>query len=325
MKRRGFAGFAGAMSVAVAGRAFGQRDLPLIAVLVPGTAAQAEQRITLIRLGLRESGLVEGVDYAFALRIADGVLGRLPGLVQELAALKPRLIVSIGVAPVVPRYAPDLPHVFTAIADDPVRMGLVQSFAHPGGHTTGNVLTAMGGEDTMAQKRIGLFRELVPGFRRLGFIAMGNDFALVEFAALRRVADGLGFEVTHRPIKGVDDIEAGIAAIAADGVDALYVSGEPQMFTQIRRVAPAVVATGKPSVSTYAEWARAGFLMAYSSDLADGFRRAGAYAARVLRGENPGDIPVEQASKFLLVLNVRTAQQLGVRVPPTFLPDEVVE
>src|SRR5204862_2771726 len=107
--------------------------------------------------------------------------------------------------------------------------------------------------------------------------------------------------------------------------DALYVSGEPQMYTQMARVMPVVTATGKPTVGTYPDWGRAGLLMSYSSDLYDGFRRAGVYVARILRGEKPGDIPIEQASKFFLVLNARTARQLGIKVPLTFLADEVIE
>src|SRR5436190_22709613 len=149
MKRQEFLKLSGVAALAFTGPALAQRDLPLVAVIIPGTKSQADIRITEIRGGLKEAGLVEGVDYAIVWRFADGVLSRLSGLVAELAALKPRVIVSIGVAPVVQKVAPDLPHVFTAIADDPIRMGLVQSFARPGGNTTGNVMTAVGGEDTM--------------------------------------------------------------------------------------------------------------------------------------------------------------------------------
>ena len=224
-------------------------------------------------------------------RGASGVT-RLPGLVAELAALKPRVIVSVGIAPVVPKVAPDLPHVFTAIADDPVRMGLVQSFARPGGNTTGNVMTALGGEDTMAQKRVGLFRELAPNFKRLGFIGTTSVLASTELAALRRVTGHFGFELLHHVIEGPDDIEKAVAATTRDGADALYVSGEPHMYTQMPRVAPLVVASGKPSFGTYPDWARAGLLMSYASDIYDGVRRAGLYVAKILRGEKPGDIPI---------------------------------
>jgi len=323
--RRAFSKLPGLAAIAFSGAALAQRVLPVVAVLIAGSEAQAKTRVAAIRTGLKEAGLVEGVNYTFALRFADGVLNRLPGLVQELAALKPQVIVSVGIAPVVLKYAPDMPHVFTAIADDPIRMGLVESFARPGGNTTGNVMTAMGGEDTVAQKRIGLFRELVPNMKRLGFIGTTSILTTTEVNALRRVAGPLGFELVHHVIQGTDDIERAIAATNHDGVDALYVSGEPQMYTQIARVAPLVTASGKPSFGTYPDWARAGLLMSYASDIYDGVRRAGLYVARILGGEKPGDIPIEQASKFLLVLNARTARQLGINVPPTFLADEVID
>jgi len=326
VKRRCLLKISGGAAIALPWPAFAQKDLPLVAVLVPGTELQAHARLVAIGAGLKEAGLIEGRNYVFALRFADGVLPRLPGLVQELAALKPQVIVSVGVGPVVVKYAPDLPHVFTAIADDPIKLGLVASFARPGGNTTGNVMTAMGGEDSMTQKRIGLFRELVPNFKRLGFIGTTMSIlSTTEFDALRRMGSRFGFEVVQDVIKGADDIERGIAATNADNVDALYVSGEPHMFTQITRVAPLVVGSGKPTVSTYPEWARAGLLMSYSSDLTDGFRLAGVYVARILGGEKPGDLPIEQASKFILAINTGTAKQLGINVPPTFLADEVIE
>lgn len=323
--RRTFALVSGAATLAASRPALAQKDLPVVALLIAGSARMADDRVVALRLGLKQAGLTEGVDYAIEMRFADSVVTRLPGLVAELAALKPRVIVSVGIAPVVPKVAPDLPHVFTAIADDPVRMGLVQSFARPGGNTTGNVMTALGGEDTMAQKRVGLFRELVPNFRRLGFIGTMSVLASTELAALRRVTGHFGFELLHHVIEGLDDIEKAVAATTRDGADALYVSGEPLMYTQMARVAPLVVASGKPSFGTYPDWARAGLLMSYASDIYDGVRRAGLYVAKILRGEKPGDIPIEQASKFLLVLNARTARQLDIKVPPTFLPDEIVE
>lgn len=325
MKRRQFATLSGAAALGLSGPARAQKDVPLVALLVAGSAKQASDRVAALKTGLKEAGLAEGVDYSIALRFADGVFSRLPGLVQELAALKPRVIVSIGIAPFVLKAAPELPHVFTAIADDPIRMGLVESYARPGGNTTGNVMTALGSEDTVAQKRIGLFKELVPGMKRLGFIGTRSSLAATELEALRRAGGHLGFEVVHHAIRGADDIERAVEATNGDGVDSLYVSGEPMMYVHLARVAALVTATGKPTVGTYPDWARAGLLMSYQSDIYDGVRRAGLYAARILRGEKPGEIPIEQASKFILVLNGRTARQLGITVPLTFLADEVIE
>lgn len=307
--------------------AVAQDDLPLVAVLVPGTAKLANERLVAIRKGMQEAGLAEGTHYAFALRFADGVFDRLPGFALELAALKPRLIVaSAAAAAAVHKTVPDLPMVFTSYAADPIKAGFAQSYARPGGNTTGNVMNAAGGEETVTQKRIGLFKQLVPDLKRLGFIGTATSIlAVAELAALRSVAGHFGFDIVHHAIQGLDDIEGAVAASNKDGVGALYVSGEPLLYNNMARVAPFVIASGKPTVASYPDWARAGLLMSYSADLLDDFRRAGVYAAKILRGEKPGDLPIEQASKFVLLVNARTAKQLGIGVPPTLLADELIE
>lgn len=317
----------GAAVVAFPWRAFAQKELPLVAVLVPGNAKLANERLVAIRQGMREAGLAEGTHYAFALRYADGVFDRLPALARELAALKPRLVVASAAAAVaVHNTVPELPMVFTSYAADPVKAGFAQSYARPGGNTTGNVMNAVGGEETVTQKRIGLFKQLVPTLERLGFIGTATSIlAVAELAALRRVAGHFGFELVHHPLQGLDDIESAVAASSKDGVSALYVSGEPLLYNNMARVLPPVLASGKPTVGTYPDWARAGLLMSYSADLLDDFRRAGIYAAKILGGEKPGDLPIEQADKFVLVVNARTARQLGISVPPTLLADELVE
>lgn len=305
-----------------------QRDVPLVAVLVPGTADLARQRIEAIRQGLREAGLAEGVDYAFTLRFAEGVFDRLPGLARELAALKPRVIVaSAAAATAVHKTVPELPMVFTSYAADPIKAGFAASYVRPGGNATGNVMHALGGEETLTQKRMGLFKELVPALRRLGFIGSTSTLAAVEIEALRKVAGRFGLEIVHHPLQGLDDVARVVAASLGDGADALYVSGEPLLYNNMARVLPVVTAPGKPTVGTYPEWGRAGLLMSYSADLLDDFRRAGIYAAKILGGEQPGDLPIEQASKFVLVVNARTARQLGIGVPATVLAqaEEVVE
>ncbi len=305
--------------------AVAQKELPLVAVLVPGNAKLANERLVAIRQGMREMGMVESTHYTFALRYADGAFDRLPGLAQELAALKPRLVVASAAAAVaVHNTVPDLPLVFTSYAADPIKAGFARSYVRPGGNTTGNVMNAAGGEETVTQKRIGLFMQLVPDLKRLGFIGTATSIlAVAERSALRNVAGHFGFEVVHRPIERL--VESAVAASQKDGIDALYVSGEPLLYNNMARVLPLVLAPGKPTVGTYPDWARAGLLMSYSADLLDDFRRAGIYAAKILGGENPGDLPIEQASKFVLVVNARTAQQLGIAVPPTLLADELIE
>jgi len=327
MRRREFLGvLGGAAGWPIAARA--QRDLPLVAVLVPGTAKLANDRIVAIRKGLREAGLTEGVNYAFALRYADGVLDRLPGLALELGALSPRVIVASAAAiPVAHKALPELPLVFTSIAVDPIKAGYAESYVRPGGHATGNVMNAIGGEEALTQKRMNLFKELVPNLKRLGFIGTPSILATVELSALQGVAGQFGFEIVHHPLGSLDDIESAVAGSVRVGVDALYVSGEPLLYNNMARVLPSVMASGKPTVGTYPEWGRAGLLMSYSADLIDDFRRAGIYAAKILGGEKPADLPIEQASKFVLVLNLKTAKSLGVATPDRLLTlaDEVIE
>jgi putative ABC transport system substrate-binding protein len=326
MRRREFSRFSGVAAIAFPWTALAQRALPIVAVLVPGTAKLANDRLGAIRKGLHEAGLSEGVDYAFALRFADGVFDRLPGLALELAALKPRVIVaSAAAATAVHKVVPDLPMVFTSYAADPIKAGFAESYVRPGGNTTGNVMNAVGGEQALTQKRMGLFKDLVPDLKRLGFIGTASILAVAELDALRSVAAHFGFEIVRPAIAGLDDVESAVASSTRDSADALYVSGEPLLYNNMARVLPLLMASGKPTVGTYPEWGRAGLLMSYSADLLDDFRRAGIYAAKILGGEKPGDLPIEQASKFVLVVNARTARQLGIRVPPTFLADEVIE
>jgi putative ABC transport system substrate-binding protein len=220
-----------------------------------------------------------------------------------------------------------LPLVFCSYAADPIKAGFAESYVRPGGNTTGNVMNAVGGEEALTQKRMGLFKELVPELKRLGFIGTTSILAVAELNALRSVAGHFGFDIVHHAIRGLDDVEGAVASSNSDAVGALYVSGEPLLYNNMARVLPFVMVSGRPTLGTYPEWGRAGLLMSYSADLLDDFRRAGIYAAKILGGEKPGDLPIEQASKFILVVNAGTARRLGIGVPPTLLTvaDEVIE
>lgn len=305
-----------------------RKDLPIVALLVPGPAKNAENRLAAIRKGMLESGLTEGIDFTYAWRYADGNFDRLPALALELAALKPHvLIASAAAAPVAHRLLPDLPLIFTSYAADPIKAGFAESYVHPGGHATGNVMNAVGGEEALTQKRFNLFKELVPDLKAVGFIGSTSILATAELNALQGAAGPFDFAVVHHPIRGLDDVEGAVSASIRDGVSALYVSGEPLLYNNMSNVLPLVMASGKPTVGTYPEWGQAGLLMSYSADLIDDFRRAGIYAAKILGGEKPANLPIEQASKFVLVLNLKTAKSLGIVVPDRLLTvaDVVVE
>jgi putative ABC transport system substrate-binding protein len=242
--------------------------------------------------------------------------------------LRPRVFVaSAAAATAVFKTVPDVPMVFTSYAGDPIKAGFAESYVRPGGRVTGNVMNAVGGEEALTQKRMNLFKELVPGLKRLGFIGSGSILAVAEFKALRSVAPQFGFEIVHYPIQGIDDVDGAVASGKNADLGAIYVSGEPLLYNNMPRALAPIMAAGKPTVGTYPEWGRAGLLMSYSADLIDDFRRAGIYAAKILGGEKPGDLPIEQASKFVLVLNLNTAKSLGLATPARLLTvaDEVIE
>jgi putative ABC transport system substrate-binding protein len=155
----------------------------------------------------------------------------------------------------------------------------------------------------------------------------GNTLGVTERDALRKVAAQFGFELKHYGLATLDDLEGALASGLRDEVSAFYLSGEPLLIQNLSRVMPFVTASGKPTVGPYPEMARAGLLMSYSSDVSDGFRHAGIYVARILSGTKPGDLPIEQASKFIFAINLKTAKALGIAVPSTLLAlaDEVIE
>jgi ABC-type uncharacterized transport system substrate-binding protein len=335
MKRREFIGLIGTAALGFSRPACAQTKTaaPLVGLLLPfkPDTTVAQDRIIAIRKGLQEEGFIESTNYSLAVRFAEGDLKRYPQLARDLGALNPRVVVVVGSLYGMDdfyRAFPELPLVVTAIAADLVALGHVQSYVRPGGMITGNVMNAVGGEETMTQKRIGFFKELVPNLTRLGMIAPANGvLAKNEKDALQKVADQLGFEFVHYGLNTLDDLEGAFAAGLRDDVSAFYISGEPLLFANLPRVMSFVTASKRPSVGPYPEWGRSGLLMSYSTDPIDGFRRAGAYAAKILNGAKPGDLPVEQASKFTFVINLNTAKALGIVVPPTLLAlaDEVIE
>jgi putative ABC transport system substrate-binding protein len=339
MRRREFIGLIGtaALSFQRPGYAQTSAGLPLVGVLAPPKQDTefARQIIAALRKGLQEEGFTEGKDYSLAIRLANGVFARLPSLAKELVPLKPRVVVASSIAIIAARETfPDLPLVFTAVADDPIALGLVQSFVHPGGMLTGNVMNAVGGEETMTQKRVGFLKELVPGLTRLGMIARSplpnstlNGLPTQEENALRKAAAQFGFEFMRYNYNTLDDLESTFASALRDNVSAFYISGSPGLFNNMSRVISLVAASGKPGFGPYPEWGRAGLLLSYSSDIVDGWRHAGIYAGKILNGAKPGDLPIQQADKFILVINMKTAKSLGIVVPPTLLAvaDEVIE
>ncbi len=154
-----------------------------------------------------------------------------------------------------------------------------------------------------------------------------NPVLVKEKEALHKLAGRFGFEVLHYNITSADDLENAFAAGLGDDVSAFYISGEPLMFSNLSRVITFVTDSKKPTFGPYPEWGRAGLLMSYAQDPLEGYRNAGAYAAKILKGAKPGDLPIQQASKFILVINQRAARSLGIVIPPSLLAlaDEIID
>jgi putative tryptophan/tyrosine transport system substrate-binding protein len=339
MRRREFIGLVcGAATWPLKASAQQAANLPVIAILVPFTEDNAVSRAAALRLGLKQAGFIEGTHYVLALRFANGDYSRFPELARELDALKPRVFVVTASASAIAaarKQAPDTPLVFANIAADPIAAGYAESYARPGGMMTGAVMNAVGGEESLTSKRIGFFKELVPGLTRLGMIGFADsvnpvasvNLAIQERNALRKVSAHFGFEFLRYDIKTLDDFDDAVSSGLRDDVSAFYISGDPRMNLDIPRVVASLAKSGKPTCAVYPFWARAGLLMSYSTDPDDSMRRVGFHVAKIIRGAKPGDLPIEQADKFMFVINQKTATRLGITPSPTLLAqaDEVIE
>ena len=335
MQRREFIGLIGgaaAWPLAAQAQAQAQKaaNLPLVAVLGMSTEQIVTARSASIREGLKQAGLIEGKDYVLTQRFADGDYARLPEIVKELDGLKPRVYVTVGSGPKpIHRQVPNAPVVFTAIAVDPVEYGWVESYARPGGMVTGNVQNAMGGLESLMSKQFQFFKEMVPNLTRLGFIGLTDTAAQfpVERAAVQTVARKLGFAVFMYEVPTLADVESAIVSGQRDDVSAFFMSIDPRLVARIPQIVASLAKTGKPAFGPTPFWTRGGLLMSYYTDFDEQARRAGGQVAKILRGTKPGDLPIEQADKFTLILNLKTAKLLGIAVPPALLAqaDEVIE
>ena len=215
-----------------------------------------------------------------------------------------------------------IPIVF-ATAGDPVGTGLVASLAHPGGNATGLSIQMV---DT-GSKKLELLREVVPGLSRLAMMGnAGNPAVVLEMEEIQATARALGLEVTALEIRRAEDIAPAFEALKS-GSDALYVASDPLLNSNRVRINTLALGARLPTMHGFREYVEAGGLMSYGPSLPNQFRRAADYVDKILRGAKPGDIPVEQPTKFDFVINLTTAKTLGFKIPPTLLAraDEVIE
>jgi putative tryptophan/tyrosine transport system substrate-binding protein len=325
LKRREFITLlGGSVAWPLAARAQQANKLPRIGFLGSGTAAAQGQWVAAFLKRLRELGWIEGRNLTIEYRWAEGSSDRAAVLAAEFVRLKVDVIVTYANPMVVAakKATSAIPIVFAAAAD-PLGTGLVASLARPGSNVTG--LSVQNTE--LTGKHLELLRELIPELRRLAIMAnVGNSASVLEMREVQAAAHAIGIEVATLEIRRAEDIAAAFEE-AKGRADALYVCIDTVLFSNRIRVSTLAIGAHLPTMLSNREFVAAGGLMSYGPSFPDLFRRAGDHVDKILRGAKPGDIPVEQPTKFDLVINLITAKAIGLEVPPTLLgrADEVIE
>ena len=327
MRRREFVTMLGCAAAAwpLAARAQQPARLPTIGFSGTTTASAQVQRTTAFAQRLHQLGWIEGRTVVIEYRWAEGRYERFAEIAAEFIRLKVDVIVTAATAPVLAakRATSVIPIVF-AVAGDPVSTGLVASLARPGGNVTGLSLQ----QTDLAGKRLELLREVLPDLRRLAI--MGNaasPMIVLELREAESTARSLGLEVATLEVRQRDDIPLAFETARKFRADALYICADPLINASRPELVNLARSGRLPTAFGEAEHVDAGGLMSYGPNLPDLYRRAAEYVDKILRGAKPADLPVEQPTKFDLVINLKTAKALGLEVPATLLAraDEVIE
>jgi putative tryptophan/tyrosine transport system substrate-binding protein len=327
MDRRVFLGtvVGGLLAAPLAAEAQQPVKVARIGVLAPGSPTSSPQLREAFRQQLRELGYVEGQNIVIEYRWAEGRAERLPDLAAELVSLNVDVIVAGGTpGPLAAKHATGtIPIVMTA-AGDPVGSGLVASLARPGGNVTG--LSARSPD--LSGKRLQLLKEVVPGVARVAVLwNAANPYAALVVRETEAAARSLGVQVQFLEVRGPDDFENALPAAIRGRAGALIVVEDPLTFLYLKRIAEFAAQNRLPATYGYREFAEAGGLMTVGPNLADLYRRAAIFVDKILKGAKPADLPIEQPTKFELVINLKTAKALGLTLPPSLLlrADQVIE
>jgi putative ABC transport system substrate-binding protein len=324
MRRREFITLLGGAAVAwPLGGGAQQAKMPTIGVLGTASAAAWGPWTAAFILRLRELGWIDGRTVAIEYRWADGRNERFAEIAAEFVQLKADVILTSGGAGFAAKQATSTIPIVSVILPDPVGSGLVASLARPGGNLTGLSIQLT----DLAGKRLEFLREVVPGLRRLAFLLdAGYPAMLLEMSEAQAITNTLGIEITKLEIRRPEDVVSAFETLK-DGADALYVSGGPLISANRIRINTLANAVRLPTMHGEKAYVEAGGLMSYGPNFPDLFRRAAEYVDKILRGAKPADLPVEQPTKFDLVINLVTAKALGLTMPPMLLAraDEVIE
>ena len=299
--------------------------VPRIGFLL-GSSLGPDPRLEAFRQGLRDSGYIEGKNIAVEYRFAEGQEDRLPKLAADLVGpLKVEIIVTDGtnVTRAAKNATKTIPIVM-ASDGDPVGNGFVASLAHPGGNITGltNLLAGLSG------KRLEVLKEAIPGISRMGVIwNPENPTSVTAFKETRDAAQALALQLQSLEVRGFNDFEAAFQAATKGQARAISVLSDSVMFTHRTRIVELAARHRLPTMHTQSLWVEAGGFVSYGTYLPDLWRRAAIYVDKILKGAKPEDLPVEQPTKFELIINLKTAKQIGLTIPPNLLAraDKVIK
>jgi putative ABC transport system substrate-binding protein len=329
MRRRAFIAWIGGATMAWPLTARAQQPAGRVYRIGYQSIASREQTLHFVKAfeeGLRSLGYRPGENVVIEYRFADGQLERLPALAEDLVRLGVDIIVATGINPsavAAMKATTTIPIVITGL--DPVRAGLVASLAHPGGNVTGLAVDA-GGE--ILGKRFELLKETLPNLSRLG-ILWNPDVAFVRSrqTSMAEIARTLGLTTIPVEARGLDELEPAFATMVKERAQAFVMQGDSVLFNYRGQIAEMALRNRLPAASLLRELAEAGFLLTYGADLRDLYRRIATFADKIMKGAKPADLPVEQPTKFELVINLKTAKALGIIMPPTLLAraDDVIE
>ena len=325
MKRREFIGLLGGAAT-VWSLAASAQEKPVIGFLNSGSADAYPDRITAFHQGLRQLGYISGENVVVVYRWAFGQYDRLPAFAAELVERRVSVLVATGGEPaaLAAKLATSTIPIVFAIGGDPTKLGLVASYNRPGGNATGaNILAA-----EMDGKRLGLLHELMPNATRVGVLLNPNFPAYTDqLNDLQHAARIINLEVEILRANTDGEIEAAFEFSSQKRLEALVLTASPFFDTRRDKLVALAAGHALPTIYHFREFAVAGGLMSYGVSIPHIYRQIGIYAGRILNGDNPANLPVQQPTSFEMVVNLKTAKALGVTIPPTLLAraDEVIE
>jgi putative ABC transport system substrate-binding protein len=329
MRRRNFIALLGGAAASpivwpLAARAQ-QAAMPVIGFLGARSLDVDADLVDAIRRGLTETGYVEGRNLRIEYRWADGQINRLPALATDLVGRRVAVIMTGGnaAAPAAKAATKSIPIVFST-GDDPVNYGLVASLSRPGGNLTG--VTTFARE--LVTKRLGLLRELAPQATTIALLVNPDDpTGEAQMVPAEAAARAIGRQLLVMRARSEQEIDAAFMKIGERQVGALLISSDAFLRSRRNQIVALTARHALPTMYNVREDAEAGGLISYGADFVDGYRKVGVYAGRILKGEKPADLPIQQPTKFQLVINLKTATTLGLTVPPNLLAtaDEVIE